>query len=341
MSQAFLKALPESLRGRIRTEEPMAPHTSFRIGGPADYYFEPTHTPEMLEVIRIARQAQLPVTVIGNGSNLLVSDLGIRGLVIALGRAYAGIEPLVQTDEAILDTYAPEWRSVCETYPHTPLYAEFGAPPQLFRVRSGTSLISLAAYARSRALAGLAFACGIPGSVGGAVYMNAGAYGNSIQDVVVVTQSMSWDGKLFWVCGPAHDFDYRSSYFSKAGQIILESYFCLRPGREAEVKAQYEDYKARRLSTQPLEWPSAGSMFKRPRGYFAGKLISDAGLKGFRVGDAAVSEKHAGFVVNLGHARAEEVRTLVETIQRRVFEMFAVELEPEVRFIGDWDRPIC
>lgn len=336
--QDFLQRLSPSIRERVRLNEPMQRHTSFRIGGPADCLIEPQSPEELMQLIQAAKVDDIPVTIMGNGSNLLVADQGIRGLVLTISKSYSGMERLSEEQTQELFLAHPDLESACESCPNTPVYTDFGSPPCLVRVQAGTGVTALASWAREQGLAGMEFACGIPGSIGGGVFMNAGAYGNSMQDVVVLTRSMSWEGELQWSCGAEHDFSYRRSYFSRAGQIILESYFCLRPGNAEEVSALQEEYRCRRRTTQPLDLPSAGSMFKRPQGYFAGKLISDAGLKGYRIGDAAVSEKHAGFVVNLGAARAEDVRALVRFIQNRIFACFGVELEMEVRMIGDWDE---
>lgn len=335
--QESLSRLPEILRSRVRLQERLAPYTSFKIGGPADLFFEPLFLEEVSQIAAWAQAEGIPVTWLGNGSNLVVSDRGIRGLVVVMAGRFSQLEALGREEAELLYKEVPELETLCESYPQAPVYCDFGQPPVLLRVRAGTALADASAWAKEHGLAGLEFACGIPGTAGGAVFMNAGAYGNSIQDVTVLTRAMTRDGRCHWVTGPEHRFGYRSSLFSESGRIVLETYFCLRPGRFEEIENLVTDYTNRRTTSQPLELPSAGSMFKRPHGYFAGKLISEAGLKGLRVGDAAVSEKHAGFVVNLGEARAEDVRALVKQIQSRVWEASGVRLETEVRFIGDWD----
>lgn len=340
MMEAKFGGLSPALASRIRTHEPMAEHTSFQVGGPADYFFSPSSVEEVKEILRWAREQQLPLTFVGNGSNLVVADQGIRGLVICLEEAFSEMTFVEagQVDACLEPADHSLWRRFCEGLPHSPNYTDFGVPPVLLRAQAGALIKAVSATARLAGMTGLEFACGIPGSVGGVVNMNAGAYGNSIEDSVFLTRSLSLDGLEHWTLGEGHQFDYRSSYFSRAGHVVLESYFCLRPGDAREVENLCADYSQRRQTTQPLDLPSAGSMFKRPRGYFAGKLISDAGLKGFQVGGAAVSEKHAGFIVNLGGAKAEDIRNLVRQIQQRVFDMEGVRLETEVKFIGDWDE---
>lgn len=338
MSRDFLSCLSESLRAKVKTGEPMSQHTSFKIGGPADFFLEPESIEDIREALLACRKVHLRHLVIGNGSNLVVADQGVRGLVLCLGPKFAKMQCLSYRDMLNLSEIENEWLLDSSVYPHTPVYADFGTQPVFLRTQAGAEFRDVSALAKSHGLAGLEFACGIPGSVGGAIYMNAGAYGNSVEDSALITLSMTSDGQLAWTAGQEHQFGYRTSYFSKSSRIVLETFFCLRPGHEYEINACVADYTNRRNTTQPLEMPSAGSMFKRPHGYFAGKLIADAGLKGFRVGEAAVSEKHAGFVVNHGGATASDVRRLVREIQRVVFEQAGVILETEVRFVGDWEH---
>lgn len=334
----FITQLPQELRERLKIDIPLAELTTFKVGGPADFYFEPESVDEIAMLYRFAYENSIDVTVLGNGSNVVVADAGIRGLVIGLRHNFSELEFLGLKELPINHAQCRSLKRFAENFPNTPLYCDFGADPVFLRAQAGAKLADTSRAACASGLTGLEFACGIPGSVGGAVYMNAGAYGNSIEDVVVLTKSMDIAGNIYWKIGSEHDFAYRHSCFSAAGQIVLETFFALRSGIPGDIDERCADYTSRRQSSQPLELPSAGSMFKRPRGYFAGKLISDAGLKGHQVGGAAVSEKHAGFVVNLGMAKATDIKILVKEIQMTVFRQFGVQLEPEVRFIGDWDK---
>lgn len=289
---------------RLRFDEPMSRHTSFRIGGSADAFFEPAESGEIEQAIFFCRVHELPCTIIGNGSNLLVADQGIRGLVLVIGDHFSGIEPADGS----------------------------------FDVKAGTRLSALAARAAQLHYTGLEFASGIPGTLGGAVQMNAGAYDACMSDVVVQTDYIDEQLEHRTVTGADHRFDYRRSVFSDRPVIILRSRLKLKQGDYAGIVARMADLSDRRRRSQPLDLPSAGSIFKRPPGFFAGKLISDCGLKGFRIGDAQVSEKHAGFIVNLGQATAGDVRNLMEHIQETVLHKTGVRLEPEIKFIGDWQR---
>ena len=289
-------------RERVLAAERMDRHTTFRVGGPADFYFEPTKAEELAAILEIARACQLPVTILGNGSNIVVSDSGIRGLVISLGDQMAGIRR--SGDDLI--------------------------------VQAGAKLSSVAAFAAREGLGGLAFASGIPGTIGGAVMMNAGAYDHCMADVVVRTVFLDTDLQLKSVQGADHQFTYRHSCFKGTGWIVTETVLHLAPQESTQIYAEMADLAARRRASQPLEFPSAGSAFKRPTGYYAGKLIADSGLKGCRIGGAEVSEKHAGFIINRGQATASDVALLFGHVRATVEARFAVRLEPEVRFIGDW-----
>lgn len=285
----------------IRENEPMSRHTTFAIGGTADMYVEPAIS-EMADVIGYCMENEIPVTIVGNGSNILVSDDGIRGMVIALGNNAADIR--VEDDH---------------------VYAEAGA-----------RLTRVANIAAEHGLSGIEFAAGIPGTVGGAMMMNAGAYGGEMCDIVENVTVVNYDGDIeIWQASEL-ELSYRHSRMMDEDVIILSACFRLHKGNAEEIKAVMEDYMTRRKSKQPLEYPSAGSTFKRPKGYYAGKLIMDSGLAGYRVGGAMVSEKHCGFVVNAGGATAADVSGLIDDVIERVRENFGVTLEPEVRKIGDF-----
>lgn len=284
----------------VTADEPMSAHTTFKIGGPADLFCLPSTADALRELLLWARAEGQPVFALGGGSNLLVRDGGVRGVVVSTAR--------LSRIERIEDTW---------------IEAECGVP-----------LAKLASFARDCSLSGLEFAQGIPGSVGGGVYMNAGAYGGSLEQSVRETDALSADGGAVTVRGGEHAFGYRKSCFSDGG-TVLRTRIELSHGNRDEIAAQMDDYRERRRSTQPLEYPSAGSAFKRPPGLFAGKLIQDSGLKGARVGGAQVSEKHAGFIINTGGATASDVLGLIEKIQIEVFRQFGVMLESEIRVIGE------
>lgn len=280
----------------------MAPYTSFQIGGPADFLIEPETKEAFIEAYRELKGAGLPITVIGAGSNLLVSDKGIRGAVIRLAKPFSKVE----------------------------------RQGEMLIAEAGISLAKLASVALSAGLSGLEFASGIPGSLGGAVFMNAGAYGGEMKDVVMETEYLSVDGSIKTVCGEEHLFDYRKSVFSLEGGIVLEAKLQLFSAEPETIRATMQDLNGRRRDKQPLNFPSAGSFFKRPAGHFAGKLVEDAGLKGTTIGGAQISEKHAGFMINIGGATAEDVCKLMDYVKTKVFEQFGVTLEPEVRMLGEF-----
>ncbi|MBR5152715.1 MAG: UDP-N-acetylmuramate dehydrogenase [Clostridia bacterium] len=287
---------------RILKQEPMSRHTTFRIGGPADWMILPQNESQIQAVIHLLKENKYPYLVLGNGSNILVGDKGIRGAVIQLGNEFADCR--TEGDALI--------------------------------AQAGIKLSRLANVALQNGLSGLEFAAGIPGTLGGAIYMNAGAYGGEMADVIASVTYLNPEGEICTVNGATCGFGYRTSIFAKNDYVILSCKLQLKNGDSDAIRAVMDDLQERRTSKQPLHLPSAGSTFKRPEGYFAGKLIQDAGLMGFRVGGASVSEKHAGFVVNDKGATANDVRTLVEAIQRKVKAEFGVTLEPEVKFIGEF-----
>lgn len=297
--QAFCAALGSD---NVKLQEPMKKHTTFRIGGPADYYLCPHSVRELQAVLHICRGEKLPFFILGNGSNLLVSDKGYRGAVIQLWKNMSEIE---RTGTRI-------------------------------RAQAGALLSKIAATALEDGLTGMEFAAGIPGTLGGAVVMNAGAYGGEMKDIIKEVQVMDQEGNLLNLPAEKLELGYRTSIIKKKDYIVLSAVLELEPGDREEIRAKMDDLKERRVSKQPLELPSAGSTFKRPEGYFAGKLIMDAGLRGFSVGGAQISEKHCGFVVNKGNATAEDVTDLIREVQEKVKERFGVELEPEVKFLGEF-----
>lgn len=303
MKQEFKHRLEEILdKDQLFWDEPMKNHTTFRIGGPADCLAVPHTIDEAEKVIRSCRQEGVPCFIMGNGSNLLVSDQGFRGVVVQLYKEFAGIE----------------------------------TEGTLIRAQAGASLARIAAEALRNGLEGFEFAAGIPGTLGGACIMNAGAYGGEMKDVLREVTVLTLEGERKIFHREELDMGYRTSRASREGAVVLEAVLQLKKGEERRIREKMEDLKERRISKQPLEYPSAGSTFKRPEGYFAGKLIQDAGLRGFRVGDAMVSEKHCGFVINCGNATAADVAELIRQIQEKVKETSGVTLEPEVRRLGEF-----
>lgn len=287
---------------RIIPRAPMARYTTFRVGGPADVLVNIADTREIPIVLRAARHAGVRVTLVGNGSNLLVRDGGIRGLVIRIASNCAGI--------------AREGDTI--------------------RAKAGVSLSAAAQFALSEGLSGLAELSGIPGTLGGGAVMNAGAYGGELSQVVTRVDGIALsDGKPVVYEGPELDFSYRHSAMMDAGVIVTDVTLQLAPGDSDAIRARTEECNRARREKQPLNYPSAGSIFKRPSGLFAAKLIDECGLRGLRVGDAQVSEKHAGFIINLGSATAHDILTLMDEVTARVLEQTGVKLEPEVRILGE------
>ena len=282
-------------------QEPMKKHTSFRIGGNADIYISPKSSEEIQSILFLAKKYDVPVTVMGNGSNLLVSDKGIRGIVIQIGEDMSTI--LVKGEK---------------------ITAQAGA---LLKTIGGKALQS--------SLGGFAFAAGIPGSLGGAVCMNAGAYGGEIKDILVEAEVLTEDLQIKKLSTQQLQFSYRHSIIPEKGYIVLSATFLLKKGNQKEIAQKMTELAQQRREKQPLNFPSAGSIFKRPQGYFAGKLITDAGLKGYSIGDAQVSQKHGGFIVNKENATCADVLALIEHCQKTVFEKFGVMLETEVKMIGE------
>lgn len=282
----------------LYSEEPLANHTSFRIGGPAELMVFPRSAEELSQILRITHEMEIKPFILGGGTNVLAPDEGLRGAVIVTKDALIGLRLLDETHISAM---------------------------------SGMTLAKTAMFAAQDNLSGLEFAHGIPGTVGGSVYMNAGAYGGEIKDVAVKTEYMRFDGEIEEYEGDAQGFAYRSSAFQKLDGVILRTEFALTPSSEKDVRSRIKELADKRRAAQPLELPSAGSTFKRPKTGYAAALIDEAGLKGLRVGGAAVSEKHAGFIVNLGGATAADVLALIEQVRERVFDHSGVLLEPEIR----------
>jgi len=287
---------------RIIPRALMARYSTFRVGGEADVLVNIVDAREVSVALRAAKHAGVPVTIIGNGSNLLVRDGGIRGLVIRIAGDCSAMR----------------------------------REGDLIHVKAGALLSSIAQFALSEELDGMAELAGVPGSIGGGVIMNAGAYGGELSQVVIRVEGVALsDGKPIVFEGPDLDFSYRHSAMMDAGVIITDVTLQLTPGDPSAIRARMDECAKARRDKQPLNYPSAGSTFKRPTGLFAAKLIDDCGLRGARVGDAQVSEKHAGFIINLGKATASDILSLMDQVQKRVFEQTGVRLEPEVRILGE------
>ena len=299
MLEKLQKMLGEA---KVLVKEPMAAHTTFRIGGPADYFVMPETVEELANVLKLCREEKVPYFILGNGSNLLVGDKGFSGVVIQLYKNFDGL--------------SIEGTKVT--------------------AKSGAMLIRVAKEAAKAGLTGLEFASGIPGTIGGAMVMNAGAYGGEMKDVVTSVTVLTKNGDIKTLSGEEMNFRYRGSVVEEKGYIVLEAVMELAEGKLEEIQARIEELSVQRRTKQPIEYPSAGSTFKRPEGYFAGKLIQDADLRGYQVGGAQVSEKHCGFVINAGGATAADVMQLMQDVSDRVKEQFGVTLEPEVKRIGEF-----
>ena len=287
---------------RVFTEEAMSQHTTFKIGGPADYFLMPDKGEDVGRVIKICKEKEIPYFILGNGSNLLVGDGGYRGAVIQIYRNMSSVT--VEGNE--------------------------------ITAQAGALLSAVAAAAKNASLTGFEFAGGIPGTIGGAVVMNAGAYGGEMKDVLTEVTVMNAEGDIFTLPTEELELGYRTSIIKTAGYIVLEAKIRLKEGNPEVIRETMKDLTIRRTTKQPLEYPSAGSTFKRPEGYFAGKLIMDSGLAGYQVGGAQVSEKHCGFVINTGDATARDVRTLMDNVRDIVYKKYGVTLEPEVKFLGEF-----
>ncbi|CUS26668.1 UDP-N-acetylenolpyruvoylglucosamine reductase [Paucilactobacillus oligofermentans DSM 15707 = LMG 22743] len=296
MSLAIEETFPKI---EIMQNASLSDYTNTDTGGPADWLAFPTTVEETQQLVKFAKNNQLAITIIGNASNLIVRDSGIEGLVIILTK----MNTIEVSENKII-------------------------------AQAGAALITASEIARDASLSGLEFAAGIPGSVGGAVFMNAGAYGGEISQVVVAATLLNSDGEVITLNADELDFGYRHSSIQSDGGVILAATFSLVSGDRATIKFKMDDFNARRADKQPLEWPSCGSVFKRPAGFYAGKLIHDAGLQGYTSGGAQVSKKHAGFIINIGEGTATDYLNVIKHVQDTVFRQFQVHLEIEVRVIG-------
>jgi len=298
--QKLILTVPQE---NVRLKEPMENHTTLHIGGPADYFVIPAETQEVSAIVCLCKKENMPYYLIGNGSNLLISDLGYRGLILNLGDDFSAARI---SDDGMITAQA------------------------------GILLSRLANFAAEKSYTGLEFASGIPGTLGGAVTMNAGAYDGEMKQCMVSAKVMDEGGNILDLNMDELELGYRSSILQKKNFILLEASIGLTKGEKQQIRQKMNDLNSQRREKQPLDQYSAGSTFKRPQGYFAGKLINDAGLRGYQVGGAAVSEKHCGFVINKDHATAKEFLTVVEDVIRIVDEKYGVRLEPEVKFLGEF-----
>ena len=291
------------IEDKIIFDEPMKKHTSFKIGGTADQFIEVTTIGELNAALTYARDKNLPITIIGNGSNLLVLDKGIRGLVIQINLQDLKIE---KTEKNIQ-----------------------------ISVGAGYKLMALTILLMKQGFSGLEELAGIPGTIGGAIYMNAGAYGKEIKDFVLTTTCMDLAGNQFELSNQEQEFSYRSSIFHQKNYIILETKLKLTKGKQQEIQEKMNKYLAKRKEKQPLNFPSAGSTFKRKEGVITAKLIDECGLKGYQIGGAKISEKHSGFIINYNHAKAEDVLDLIQYTKDKVYEKFGIKIEEEIKVIGE------
>ena len=287
---------------QVLIDEPMKKHTTFRVGGPADYFVMPKNIEEVQKIVAFCKDAKMPYYVLGNGSNLLVSDAGYRGVIIQIYKSMSEI-----------------------TVENTTI-----------RAQAGALLSKIGNIALDAELTGFEFAAGIPGAVGGAVVMNAGAYGGEMKDILKSATVLTTEGEVLTLYNKELELGYRTSIIAKKDYVVLEAEYELQKGSKEDIRAKMDELKVQRVTKQPLEYPSAGSTFKRPEGHFAGKLIQDAGLRGFSVGGAQVSEKHCGFVINKGDATAADIIELMRQVSEKVMQEFGVLLEPEVKMLGEF-----
>lgn len=301
LNQKTLSRLKLEITGQVRFDEPMSVHTSFHIGGPADALVIPASLADIRKVLRIVQEEKVPLTLVGNGSNLLVRDKGIRGIVLKLGNALK------------------HWEQQGDS----------------FTFESGVSLAQCCRIVAEAGYSGMEFAVGIPGSLGGAVYMNAGAYDGEMKNAVVSVEVMTRTGEIKTLYKEDLQFSYRHSALQDSDVIVLKVKLQVNKGERTAIQAKMDDFSQRRISKQPLDIPSAGSTFKRPEGRFVGQMVEQSGLKGFRIGGAEVSVKHAGFIVNADHATASDVLQLIEYIQKKILEDYNVMLIPEVLVLGE------
>ena len=302
MSNFYQKLCDAISAASVREQEPMSAHTTFRAGGPARYFVTPEGEKELAAVLAACREAEKAYYILGNGSNLLVGDGGFRGVVLQIFKKMNDVR----------------------------------VEGERVTAQAGVLLSKVASAAYNASLTGLEFAAGIPGTLGGAVRMNAGAYGGEMKQVLESAVVLTQEGELLTIPVEELGLAYRTSVVEKKDYVVVEATLRLKKGEQAAIREMMDDLKQRRVTKQPLEFGSAGSTFKRPEGYFAGKLIEDAGLRGFRIGDAQVSEKHCGFVINRGNATAAQVCELMQEVVKKVEETSGVTLEPEVKRIGEF-----
>lgn len=296
----LLEIVPEE---NIMVAEPMKKHTSFRIGGEADFLVTVTEIEEIKKILELVRRKNIPLTILGNGTNILVKDGGIRGITLKL-----------------------EFRKMTKQIEEDTI---------IYTCGSSLPVAVIANRALEDEVTGLEFAAGIPGTLGGAIRMNAGAFGGQMQDIVLETTYIDTDGDCYQINQEEHEFEYRNSIFSKIPAIILESKLILKKGNKQEIVAKMKENKQERIEKQPTEFASAGSTFKRGNGFITAKVIDECGLKGYQIGDAQISEKHAGFIVNKGEATAKEVLELIQYIKQEVKKKTGYELEEEIQIIGE------
>ena len=303
LREEIIKRLEQTVESdQFLREEPMKKHITFRVGGPAACFLTPSTKEQIREILHICQEEKTPYFILGNGSNLLVSDQGFDGVVL---QVYKNMNQVTVEGEHL-------------------------------RVQAGALLSATARKALEAGLTGMEFAAGIPGTMGGAVVMNAGAYGGEMKDILESVTVLTPEGEQKELKNEELQLGYRTSVVKEKGYIVLEAVLSLKKGDPEAIKSRMDELKEQRVTKQPLEYPSAGSTFKRPEGYFAGKLVQDAGLRGFRVGDAMVSEKHCGFVINAGEATAAQVDELMKQVSAKVREQFGVTLEPEVKRLGEF-----
>ncbi len=299
--EKLINALKKTLGDRVLANEPMSRHTTFRVGGNADVLVLPSSADEIIKCMSVFKEYGKDFIVIGKGSNLLVGSGGIRGGVIKLSSEFGAID--------------------CEG--------------DVVTAEGGASLAGVASVCLKNSLGGFEFASGIPGSVGGGVCMNAGAYGGELKDIIKSVTVVK-DGEIMRLGGDECGFGYRTSRIMKEGIVVVKAEFGLEKGSYEDIYSKMKELSARRNEKQPVEFPSAGSTFKRPEGYFAGKLIQDSGLRGYALGGAQISEKHCGFIINRGGASAEDIKALMDFTVKTVYEKYGVKLEPEVKLIGEF-----
>lgn len=318
MEDLIYRELTHILKNGVQRKEPLSRHTTFCIGGPADYFVTPASSEELKKTLLLCKKEKIPYTILGNGSNLLVSDQGVRGVVIHMQHeAIPGIKTSVS------DTV---YKKKDDMY--------------FLTAQAGQMLAKTAVQAARWGLCGLEFAAGIPGSLGGAVVMNAGAYGSEIQDFLVSVEVMDEEGQECSLKKEDLKYGYRTSLLQNQKYIVLKAVFALRQGDPEQIQSTIRKFNVARREKQPLEFPSAGSAFKRPEGNYAGKLIMEAGLRGTQIGGAQISEKHCGFIINTGSATAEDVICLMRKVREKVKEQTGILLEPEVKLIGEFPEEL-